>query len=64
MVTLVRFSVCVLAVSSCVPVVIEVSVSPSMVRVLGGDFCAASKSELVEPQSLSLSLLKATCALS
>ena len=54
-VTLVVFSVCVHALSSCVPVVSDVSVSPSMVFVVGEWFCSASKSEVVEPQSSSLS---------
>ena len=36
-------------------VVTDVSVFPSLVSVLGDDFCAASKSDFVEPQSFSLS---------
>ena len=43
-------------------VVTDVFVSHSMVSVLGEDFCSASKSEFVEPQSFSL--WKAMCALS
>ena len=46
---------CVLALSSCVPVVIDVSVSPSSVGVLGEVSLSGSDCEFVESKSFSLS---------
>ena len=55
MVILVVFRCVCLRVSLCVLVVTDVSVSPSMVSVLGENVCSASKSEFVEPQSFLIS---------